>query len=116
VRREDRIRGVMSDIRRDGVWRLPQHLRVSAVMSSVRLDLRQAVIPPGCVIEVRAIMANVSIIVPPSVPVDFDVSPFMGTARNDSSGAPASFGAPVVHVRGSAFMSEVRVRMRDPRY
>jgi len=116
VRSEDRIRGVMSEIRKDGVWRLPQRLLVSAVMSSVRLDLRQAVIPPGCIIEVRAIMGNVSIIVPPGLPVEFDVSPFMGTARNDSSRAPAAFGAPLVHVRGTAFMAEVRVRMRDTRY
>ena len=112
----DRIRGVMSEIRREGMWRLPQRLRVSAVMSNVRLDLRQAVIPSGCLIEVKAFMANVTIVVPPGLPVDFDVSPIMASARNDSSRVPAAFGAPVVQVRGSAFMAEVRVRMRDSRY
>jgi hypothetical protein len=106
----------MSEIRRDGAWRLPQRLRVSAIMSDVRLDLRQAVIPPGCMIEVRAIMANVTIVVPPGLPVDFDVSPIMASARNDSTRVPAAFGAPLVHVRGSAFMAEVRVRMREARY
>lgn len=113
---KDRIRGIMSDVRRDGLWRVPQRLRVSAVMSNIRLDLRQAVIPPGCVIEVRAIMASVSIIVPPGLPVEFDISPFMGTARNDSSRVPAAFGAPVVRVTGSAVMAEVRVRVREVRY
>jgi len=103
-------------VRRDGPWRLPQRLKVSAVMSHVRLDLRQAVIPPGCVIEVRAIMASVLVLVPPGLPVEFDVSPFMGTARNDSSRMPAAFGAPVVRVTGSAFMAEVRVRVREMRY
>ncbi len=112
----ERISGIMSEVRRDGVWRLPQLLRVSAVMSSVRLDLRQAVIPPGCLIEVRAIMANVSIIVPPGLPVEFDVSPFMGTARNDSTRVPAAFGAPLVRVAGNAVMAEVRVRVRDRYY
>lgn len=116
ARSEERIRGIMSEIRRDGVWRLPQRLMVSAVMSNVRLDLRQAVIPPGCTIEVRAIMANVTILVPPGLPVDCDVSPIMGSARNDSARVPAAFGAPLVHVRGSAFMAEVRVRMREARY
>lgn len=115
-RSEERIRGIMSEVRRDGAWRLPQRLSVSAVMSSVRLDLRQAVIPAGCTIEVRAIMANVMIVVPPGLPVDFDVSPVMGSARNDSASVPAAFGAPLVHVRGSAFMAEVRVRMRESRY
>ncbi len=116
ARNEERIRGVMSEVRREGSWRLPQRLVVSAVMSNVRLDLRQAVIPPGCTIEVRAIMANVTILVPPGLPVDFDVSPIMGSARNDSTRVPPAFGAPLVHVRGRAFMSEVRVRMREMRY
>lgn len=113
---EERIRGVMSEVRRDGVWRLPQRLNVSAVMSDVRLDLRQALIPPGCVIEVRAIMAAVRIIVPPGLRVEFDVSAFMGAAGNDSSRIPTPFGAPVIRVTGSAVLSEVRVRVRDPRY
>jgi hypothetical protein len=113
---EERIRGVMSEVRRDGVWRLPQRLRVSAVMSDVRLDLREAVIPAGCVIEVRAIMAGVRIIVPPGLRVEFDVSPFMGAAGNDSSRMPTAFSAPVIRVTGSAVMAEVRVRVRDPRY
>ena len=111
----ERIRALMSDVRRDGPWRLPQRLRVSAIMSSVRLDLRYATIPPGCVIEVSAIMANVLIIVPPGLPVEFDVSPVMGSARNDSWRVPAIAGAPLVRVAGSAVMAEVRVRVRDPR-
>lgn len=116
ARSEERIRGVMSEVRRDGAWRLPQRLMVSAVMSDIRLDLRQAVIPPGCTIEVSAIMANVTILVPPGLPVDFDVSPIMGSARNDSTRVPPAFGAPLVHVRGRAIMAEVRVRMREMRY
>lgn len=112
----ERIFGIMSEVRRDGVWRLPMRLEVKAVMSNVRLDLRRAVIPPGCVIEVHAIMAAVQIIVPPGLPVEFDVSPIMGTARNDSARYPSAPGAPVVRVRGSAFMAEVRTRVREQRY
>ena len=113
---QERISGIMSEVRRDGPWRLPMRLKVSAVMSNVRLDLRRAVIPPGCLIEVSAIMASVSIIVPPGLPVEFDVSPIMGAARNDSSRVPSAIGAPVVRVKGSAFMAEVRVRVREPRF
>jgi len=113
---EERIRGLMSDVRRDGVWRVPQLLRVKATMSSIRLDLRQAIIPAGCTIDVRAIMANVAIIVPPTLAVDFDVTPIMGSAYSDSARAMATFGAPHIRVRGRAFMAEVRVRRREPRY
>ena len=113
---KERIRGIMSEVRRVGAWQLPQHLEVRALMSNVRLDLRQAVIPPGCVIEVSAVMAAVHIIVPPGLPVEFDVSAIMASARNDSTRVPAVLGAPVVRVRGSAFMAEVRVRVREMRY
>ena len=76
-RAEERIRGVMSEVRRDGPWLLPQQLRVSGLMSDVRLDLRQATIPPGCVIDVLAVMSSVTIIVPPGLSVEFEVSPVM---------------------------------------
>ena len=110
---EGRILSVMSDSRREGPWRLPQRLRIVAVMSSVRVDLRYAVIPPACTIEVAAVMANVSFIVAPGMPVEFDVSPFMGATRNDATIAgPAGYRVPQVTVRGTAFMSEVRVRLR----
>lgn len=108
-----RIVAVMSDTRRDGPWRVPQHLRILAVMSSVRIDLRYAVIPPACMIEVSGIMSNVTFIAPPGMLVDFDVSPFMGAARNDAIGlGPASYHMPQVTIRGTSIMSEVRVRLR----
>jgi hypothetical protein len=112
----ERIRGLMSEVRRDGVWRVPQMLSVKATMSSIRLDLRQAIIPADCTIDVRAIMANVAIIVPPTLAVDFDVTPIMGSAYSDTARAMAMFGAPHIRVRGRAFMAEVRVRRRELRY
>jgi hypothetical protein len=112
----ERIRGIMSEVRREGPWRLPLRLEVKALMSSVRLDLRRAVIPPGCLIEVRATMSEVQIIVPPGLPVEFDVSPIMGMARNDSTRYPIAPGAPTVRVIGRALMAEVRVRVREIRY
>jgi hypothetical protein len=112
----ERIRGLMSDIKRDGAWRVPQQLRVKATMSSVRLDLREAIIPPGCTIDVRAIMSSVTIIVPPGLAVDFDVTPIMASTSNDSARSAPAFGAQQIRVRGNAFMAEVQVRRRDPRY
>jgi predicted membrane protein len=82
-------------------------------MSEVKLDLRYAAIPAGCTISVSAIMANVSLIVPPGAAVDFDVTPVMAATRNDARdvGSPG-YREPHLHVRGSALMSEVRVRVR----
>jgi hypothetical protein len=109
---EGRILGIMSETRRTGPWRVPQALRVKAVMSDVKIDLRYAVIPPACTIDVSAIMANVSFIVPPGLVVDFDVASIMASVRNGAT-ASAGYTLPHVRIRGSAVMSEVRVRVRE---
>ena len=110
---EGRILGIMSQTRREGPWRVPQRLRVKAVMSEVRVDLRYAVIPPGCTIDVSAIMANVHVIVPPGMVVDFDVTPIMASARNDvRAQALDGYLQPEVRIVGSAVMAEVRVKVR----
>jgi hypothetical protein len=111
---EGRILGIMSETRREGPWRVPQRLRVKAIMSEVRVDLRYAVLPPSCTISVSAIMANVQFIVPPGMVVEFDVTPIMATARNDvrAQRLDGQF-QPHVRIHGSAVMAEVRVRVRD---
>ncbi|MEP6729004.1 MAG: hypothetical protein ABJE10_00135, partial [bacterium] len=111
---EGRITGFMSETRRKGPWRVPQRLSVRAIMCDMKLDLRYAAIPPGCTIEVKAIMASVSIIVPPGLIVDFHVDPLLGAARSDASGGMMTgHGAAHVSVSGSAFMSEVQVRVKS---
>lgn len=111
---EGRILGIMSETHRMGPWRVPQALRVKAVMSEVKIDLRYAVIPVACTIDLSAIMANVSFIVPPGLIVDFDVSSIMASVRNDARGVTgAGYVLPHVRIRGSAIMSEVRVRVRE---
>jgi hypothetical protein len=109
-----RILAMMSNSRHTGPWTVPPQLDVAAVMSEVRIDLRYATIPAACTIDVSAIMANVSIIVPPGMPVHFDVSAFMGASRNDA--VPTTYqtpGVPLITVKGFAFMAEVRVRVRE---
>lgn len=110
---EGRIVGFMSETRRKGPWRVPQHLLVRAVMSDMKIDLRYAAIPPGCSIEVKAVMSSVSIIVPPGLVVAFNIDPFMGNARSDADDVSlGGDGLAHVHVHGSAIMAEVRVRVR----
>jgi hypothetical protein len=111
---DGRILGIMSAIRREGPWRVPQRLGVKAVMSEIRIDLRYAVVPPGCTIDISAVMANVQVIVPPGMIVDFDVGSFMATTRNDVRAQGFDvYQQPHVRIRGSAVMAEVRVRVKD---
>jgi predicted membrane protein len=83
-------------------------------MSDVKIDLRYAVLPPACTIDVSAIMSNVTYIVPPGMIVDFDVTSFMSSARNDErSMATSVYTLPHVRIRGHAIMAELKVRVRD---
>lgn len=109
---EGRILGIMSETRRVGPWRVPQTLRVKAIMSDVKIDLRYAIVPPGCTIDVSAIMSNVAFIVPPGMIVDFDVSSIMAAAGNDVRAEGSGYVLPHVRIRGSAFMAEVRVKVK----
>jgi hypothetical protein len=110
---EGRIVGFMSESRRKGPWRVPHHLKVLAVMSNIVVDLRYAVVPSDCAIEITAIMANVTLIVSPTMVVDFDALPIMGTARSEALTLTASGARAPVRVHGTAFMAEVRVKVRD---
>jgi hypothetical protein len=110
---EGRIVGFMSETRRKGPWRVPQHLFVRAIMSDMKIDLRYAAMPPGCTIEVKAVMSSVSIIVPPGLIVAFNIDPFMGNAGSDADDRSLlGHGQPHLNVFGSAIMAEVRVRVR----
>lgn len=116
LKEEGRILGFMSETARKGQWRVPRSFKVNAFMCAVELDLRHATIAPGCVISVSAFMANVSIIVPPGMLVEFAVDPFMGSAGSEADDGPGySEGGAHVQVKGTAFMSEVKVRVRGYR-
>ena len=111
---EGRLLGIMSETRRLGPWRVPQRLKVKAIMSDMKIDLRYAVLPPACTIDLAAIMANVSFIVPPGMIVDFDVMSVMASANNDARAvATGGYMPPHVRIHGTALMSEVRVKVRE---
>jgi len=107
-----RILGLMSATQRKGPWRVPQELSLTAIMCEMKIDLRYAAVPPGCCIDVHALMANVAIIVPPGMLVDFNINPFLGAARNDADGDFYDASTAQVRVTGSAVMAEVCVRVR----
>ncbi|MEO8620615.1 MAG: LiaF domain-containing protein [bacterium] len=112
VPQEGKIVGFMSETRRKGPWRVPQHLTIRAIMCDMKVDLRYAAIPPGCMIEVKSVMSSVSIIVPPGMAVSFHVDPILGAAGSSADGGLNERSAHV-HVHGSAIMSDVRVRVRQ---
>jgi len=113
-----RILSFMSSMRKVGRWAVPRELDLRAIMSDTKVDLTRAVLSdPMVVIEVRAVMASLRIVVPPGMRVVVDTNSIMSNvlSRADDytpSDRPATPEAPVVRLTGYAFMSDVQVFVR----
>ncbi|HEX5618341.1 MAG TPA: DUF1707 domain-containing protein [Solirubrobacteraceae bacterium] len=108
----DRQRALLSSVRREGRWRLAPRSRFSAVLGSVTLDLRQAVLPgPDVEIDVQAILGSVTVVVPEGVEVDVSGMGILSSEDLRVEGtAPA--GAPRIRIRHSGLMGSLSVSSR----
>ncbi len=116
VRPRGGVMAVFSGQKRTGPWELPRHMRVAAVMGSVELDLREAVMAEGEIeIEIFCLFGSVEICVPPGVQVECDGDAFAGEFgySPDSMFMP-QLGAPRVRITGSATFGEVKCETRLP--
>ncbi len=112
---EKRILAVMSELKRQGPWLAPPRITLRVVMGTVRLDLREAQLPPGGVdIDVLVVMGEAVILLPPGVRSDVDGTAVMGewTDRTHPHLDPAD---PMIRIHGSAIMGTVRAETRLPR-
>jgi len=101
---------------REGDWLLPRSFRAVALMGSVRLDLTRSVVAEGVSeIEILCVMGSVEIIVPHQLRVECDGDPTVGSFEitHDSGSVPAA-DAPLLRIRGRAFMGSVDVKVVDP--
>lgn len=116
AREHQRILTIMGETKRRGAWTPARRLEVRAVMSEVGLDLREARLLPGVTtIDVSAVMAQVTITVPPGVRVDCNGSAIMGSFTDHVPDAdPTALDAPTISVTGLSVMAEVKVRVRLP--
>ncbi|MGH7624627.1 MAG: LiaF domain-containing protein [Gemmatimonadaceae bacterium] len=106
----------LASIKRDGAWTLPRLFRVVVFMGEVKIDLTRARIGAGeSRIELKVIMGNITVLVPPDIRVEYDVDPTIGSfdVRREVESSTDS-NAPFVHISGSAFMGAVEVKIVDP--
>ena len=104
----------LSTIKRNGEWILPRIYRVFTFMGNVELDLTTALIGPGeTEIDIRCIMANVEIKVPPEIRVLCDGEGFLGNFEVVRVGeiAPLPLDAPTVRIIGNAFVGSVTIQV-----
>jgi hypothetical protein len=108
-----RILAFMSNTRRTGRWALPRKLQARAIMSEIVLDLREVSLPAGvCEIDIFALMANIEILVPPGVIVEEMPLSIMANVENDAlDDGTIPPNAPRIRLLGTAFMSNVEVRV-----
>ncbi len=105
---------VMSEYKAKGDWRPARRTVIKAVMGSVVIDLRTAVLPEDeIVFDVSCIMSEVKFIVPPWIRVEADGMAIMGEFdhQHTSSHDPNS---PLVRIEGSAVMGSVVIKTRLP--
>ena len=108
----------LSSTEREGRWELPRHFRALAVLGSVELDLRAALIGIGVsVIEAVAVMGNIEITVPPDVAVESDGDSLLGSFVVKYKGpvtAASATGLRTLRIIGTAYASSVEITVKGP--
>jgi hypothetical protein len=105
-------RALLSSIERDGRWRLAPRNRFSAVLGSVKLDLREAVLPgPEIEIEVHSVLGSVEVTVPEGVEVDLSGSAALSSQNLRVNGTPRE-GAPLIRIRYGGMLGSLEIRSR----
>ena len=112
--REGRITSIMASTKRRGVFQVPPELKVVSVMSETHLDFTEAHFGQGVTeIKLRALMAQLRIVLPPGVRVVFQPNAIMSEASDESDNPPpVGSGAPVIRITGPVVMSELKVTIR----
>lgn len=110
------ILAFMSHTRREGDWVLPRLFRALSIMGNVEIDLSKALLAPGSShIEVKAIMGNVIVFVPPDIRLECEVDAMVGSAEvKRAAPSTTSLDAPVVRITGTAILGSVEVKVIDP--
>jgi hypothetical protein len=107
---------VLSSSTRDGDWIVPRLFRVVACLGHMELDLTNARLGPGeSHIEIRCILGNVEIRVPPEIRVEAEGYPFGGSFELSRSRPSAqSPDAPLLRITASVLMGAVTIKVVDP--
>ncbi len=116
VKDQDTIVAVLSMSQRKGRWIPARRSTVVAVVGSVELDYREALLGPG-VTEVKAVavVGSVEILVPPGLFVECEGMAVLGNIEHeDDIPVQVDPDAPWLRIRGVAVLGNVEVRVRYP--
>ncbi len=116
IRPADRAVAIFGETTRKGAWIPARRNTLVAVMGSMELDLREALLGPGeTVFTVTAVMGSVEVIVPPGLHVECSGSAILGSFEHgETPSLPSSGNMPMVRIDGFAVLSSVEVEYRYP--
>lgn len=109
-----KLRVIMSHIERRGRWTVPRTMRTSVMWGNAELDFRDASLAPGVTtIDVRVLMGNIEVILPPHLAVDVDVSSFMGAVEERHRVPPdVDPSHPVLRIVGAVRLGNLEITTR----
>jgi hypothetical protein len=103
---------VLGDLRRSGVWTVPERSTWRTVLGDVVLDLREARVgAPEVTIEARTWFGDVDLLVPEGVVVDVRMRTVLGDVEQEAGGSGPP-GAPRIVLVGWSAIGDVKVRAR----
>jgi hypothetical protein len=106
---------IMSGVTRKGVWVVPEHFNLFALMGGAELDLRDAKFAAHeVVLTINAFMGGANVIVGPNVRVQVEGTGIMGGYAGPSGLVEPEIdeNSPVVRVRGLAIWGGVNVERK----
>jgi hypothetical protein len=107
-----RHRAILSNLVREGRWRPARRNRFVAVLGSVRLDMREAVLPgPEIELDLVAVLGSAEVLLPEGVHVEVSGGGALSSEDVRIAGDPAP-GAPIVRIRVGGALGSVGVRSR----
>ena len=111
-----RVRVVMSHVERRGRWTVPRTLELRVFWGNAELDFRDASLAPGVTtVDVRVLMGNLEIILPPHLAIDVDVSSFMGSVEERHRVPPDDDPArPLLRLTGAVRLGNLELTTRLP--
>jgi hypothetical protein len=111
-----RLRVIMSHVERRGRWTVPRKLELRVLWGNAELDFRDASLAPGVTtIDVKVLMGNLEIILPPHLAIDVDVSSFMGAVEERHRVPPEADPAqPVLRLSGAVRLGSLEITTRLP--
>lgn len=109
-----KLRVIMSSVERRGRWAVPRTLEARVFWGHTELDFRDASLGPGVTtIDIRVLMGNIEVILPPGLAIDVDVSSFVGNVTERHRVSPdADPTRPQLRIVGSVSLGNLEVTTR----